>query len=386
MKHTFKSLLGFVLSAVILLQIPILSAYAVSGPVISLSDATAVPLDTVTLVVNMDENPGIMAMTFTVTYDNTAFTFNSYKIGIFNDYLIVDHPEYGYVSFVNCESRNRTYTGTIFTLFFTVNETAPAKDYKFSVKNINPRKYGDNLNGCFANNEGDKFEPVIKGGNVTVGSTCLNSGHTYSEWTVTTPPLCTEAGIKSRACIKCGHTETAEIEPKGHDFEKEWTIDRPAGNGAVGIMSRHCKNCDFTTDVVYFSNKDVKENDFENKTEAKVESKEFQPLAEIEKKNKKDGEKDKNVSNAVDRSEQEKQQSDTQKESTKIQLAEEIVSAKQHTSTSGIIYSLHRYLFGSGTRTGIITAGISAIKGAYKEISSNRLVRVVAIIALVAII
>ena len=41
--------------------------------------------------------------------------------------------------------------------------------------------------------------------------------HEWSDWTVTTAPTCTEAGVEERSCA-CGETETRETEALGHDF------------------------------------------------------------------------------------------------------------------------------------------------------------------------
>ncbi|MBP3659759.1 MAG: discoidin domain-containing protein, partial [Oscillospiraceae bacterium] len=41
--------------------------------------------------------------------------------------------------------------------------------------------------------------------------------HSWSDWTVTTEPTCTEAGVETRTC-ECGETETREVAALGHDF------------------------------------------------------------------------------------------------------------------------------------------------------------------------
>ena len=43
--------------------------------------------------------------------------------------------------------------------------------------------------------------------------------HAFGEWTVTTEPTCTEAGVETRTC-ECGETETREIEALGHDWNE----------------------------------------------------------------------------------------------------------------------------------------------------------------------
>ena len=104
----YKRAICAILSAVLFLvclAIPV-SADDVLRPVITVSSASAIPGDTIVVDISISENPGIMAMTFTVAYDKDIFAFKEYRRGILSDYLVVDHPDKGYVSFVNCESRN----------------------------------------------------------------------------------------------------------------------------------------------------------------------------------------------------------------------------------------------------------------------------------------
>ena len=42
------------------------------------------------------------------------------------------------------------------------------------------------------------------------------TGHSFGEWTVTTPATCTEDGAESRTCSACGETETRAIPATGH--------------------------------------------------------------------------------------------------------------------------------------------------------------------------
>ena len=49
--------------------------------------------------------------------------------------------------------------------------------------------------------------------------------HAFGEWTVTTEPTCTEAGVETRTC-DCGKTETREIEALGHDWNEDGVCNR----------------------------------------------------------------------------------------------------------------------------------------------------------------
>ena len=66
--------------------------------------------------------------------------------------------------------------------------------------------------------------------------------HTYNEWSVTTPPTCTESGVKTRTCSSCGKTETEIIPATGHnvviDAAKSATIT------STGLTEgSHCSVC-----------------------------------------------------------------------------------------------------------------------------------------------
>lgn len=286
MKVFFKKFLSVLFCALIFLSAFAVPSFAETGPVVTIYNTlTAVPGDTVAVEVVMSENPGIMAMTFTVSYDKNAFTFNKYTLGKWNDYTIVDHPDSGYVSFVNCEVKNRKYNATIFTLYFTVTDTAAPGEHSFKIMNINPAKHGDSLIGCFANKEHTEITPTVNNSCITIGKTCSNSGHTFSAYATAINPTCVATGIKIRSCTVCGHTETVELKEIGHFFESEWTVDTPATKETTGIMSRHCKNCSEVTDKVYFSFKDTEENNLKNEENSSIPPEDWEKLEEIDKQN-----------------------------------------------------------------------------------------------------
>lgn len=58
--------------------------------------------------------------------------------------------------------------------------------------------------------------------------------HSYGEWVVDTPAICTTAGQKKRTCTECGHVETQEIPATGHHW-----VDN--GNG-----THTCPDCGAT--------------------------------------------------------------------------------------------------------------------------------------------
>ena len=243
---------------------------------IEMPSLSAVPQDTVTLGVEMTENTGVMAMSFSIRYNKDAFTFKDFTIGVFNDYTVVPHQDSGYISVIIVEGKNKKYLGNILSVTFTVNDKAEPKKHDFTIGHIYPNKYGDTLSGCFAvstkDNKGTySVIPEITAGSVTVGETCLNTSHIFSDFKATANPTCENEGVKSRNCTRCGHIENEKIAATGHDFEEEWTIDKVATDTAAGSMSRHCKNCSKVTDVMPFFKETAKEDNFENKEDEKID-------------------------------------------------------------------------------------------------------------------
>lgn len=278
--------LAVLLCAIIFLSVFAVPSFAETSPVVTIvCTETAVPGDTVAVSVEMSNNPGIMAMTFTVSYDQDALSFTSKTLGKWNDYTIVDHPEIGYVSFVNCEMKNRKYTGTIFTLYFTVKDKAKPGEHQFKIMNINPEKHKEDLTGCFANKEHDAISVTAIGGTLTIGKTCSNAGHTFNKFKTAIEPTCIAKGLKTRSCTICGHTESEELEMTHHVYEEDWTVDVVATDEQTGIMSRHCKNCPAVTDKVYYSLEESEQNELENTEESTITSDDWEKLEEIEKEN-----------------------------------------------------------------------------------------------------
>lgn len=277
----FKALAALLL-CIIIFTVSIPLTAAAGSLKITVSNLTAVPGDEIAVAVDISENTGVMAMTFALGYDTKVLTYNGFNIGIFNDYTVVDHPDRGYVSFVNCENADRTYEGNILVMKFTVNDDAPAGLSDLTVMNVRPEEYGESMDGCFANWNGDVITPTIVNGSVTVGETCTNSGHKYGDWKVVSVPLCETEGVNNRSCIRCGHTELKNVKAVGHDFEDKWTVDTPATEGESGKMSRHCKRCEKTTDEVSFALDVPQKNDFENKGGEQVRQEQWPVLETFE--------------------------------------------------------------------------------------------------------
>ncbi len=239
-----------VLLCIILMFAVNLTVSAENRATISLSNKTAVPGDSVTIAVDIQNNPGIMAMSFCITYDSSAFEYLGYENGYISS-NVNDHPDKGHITVTNVANKNNNTDGTIISVNFKVKDTASPKKHKITIANINRDKFGENLTGCFSQFGETTVMPDVSAGSVTVGATCTNSPHFYSAWSIDIKPTCNGKGTKSRVCARCGHIEEQDIDP-AHEFETEWTVDRVATPEQDGIMSRHCKYCDAVTDKLTF--------------------------------------------------------------------------------------------------------------------------------------
>lgn len=232
-------------------------ASAATSPKITISNETALPGKEVTIDISITNNPGIMAMTFSVAYDNNQFEFVSYSKGyISNPQASMNHSDKGYIAFSILENADKTNTGNIMSLTFKIKDKAAAGKYPIKLANHYYEKNGYNLSNCFANSKQEFIIPTVTAGSITVEETCENSGHKYGGWKIITEANCTKTGKKEHTCSRCGNVETAVI-PITHSFEEEWTVDREATPTQDGIMSRHCTKCDEVTDKITFAYKEI---------------------------------------------------------------------------------------------------------------------------------
>ena len=69
--------------------------------------------------------------------------------------------------------------------------------------------------------------------------------HEFGEWEILQENSCTDAGLKTRACLNCDATEEAEIPAAGHSFG-EWVVTAEPTCTADGLQTHTCANCGAT--------------------------------------------------------------------------------------------------------------------------------------------
>lgn len=199
MKRFFALALAFVLCFSLLgvTALATESAYLYVGP------ATAGIGENVTLYVSLGNNPGIMGMQITISYDDTLLEKVSYQgIGMNGGvWTIVNNAVWD-------NGSDDTYNGTILALTFKVKDSAKVGD----VANVSV--------SCVAGNS--KGEYVSVGG--STGTVTVICNHVWDNGVVTKAHTCFEDGEKTYTCTKCGETKTEAI-PAAHDWETIWSYD-----------------------------------------------------------------------------------------------------------------------------------------------------------------
>lgn len=71
------------------------------------------------------------------------------------------------------------------------------------------------------------------------------TGHTFGEWTVTTPATCETEGQEERTCADCNETEARVIKALGHEFV-DYTYNNDATCEKDGTETAKCTRCDKT--------------------------------------------------------------------------------------------------------------------------------------------
>ena len=146
------------------------SVSANAQPVITVANVFAKQGETVKVNISIANNPGIMGMTFCVTYDADALVYEGYEEGYLTNYSVLNHTDKGEISFVNIEDADVANDGVIVTILFTAKETTELGDYEIGIVNKDPEKYGNSLHDCFSNSKEQFIVPAVNNGCVTVAN------------------------------------------------------------------------------------------------------------------------------------------------------------------------------------------------------------------------
>ena len=257
-----KKILSVFLTAFILLSIFSFTASAkeIKGGKLSVDTVSAKTGQEIEVPIHITENPGIMAITLSITYESSKLEFVSLTKGeVFSSPTYQAHSSKNIIRYVICDAADNTKNGIMTTLKFKVKSNAY---YGLSPISF---KYDS---GDFSNSKYDKILPESTAGGVEIAFNGKNCPHTgkYGEWEIIKKATCETDGQRKRICTKCQYTQNQTIEALGHEYSDKWTVDTPATPTSKGSMSRHCIRCDSCVDIVSFDYEDVKKEDINNET------------------------------------------------------------------------------------------------------------------------
>lgn len=293
------------------------SAVAAGNGSISMGSASGAQGDSVTLNVNLTNNPGLVTMTIKVSYDTSVLQLTK----VSDPQLLVGaqlNPRYNSpytISWVDGTTTvNNTKTGEIAAFTFKILDTAKVGDSTVTLQFVDSydtnyqensfsassgkvsvtckshhfgsyTKVNDNQHSrtCSACGYVETVNHSWDGGTVTKQATCKESGtkeytctacgakkaetvaktnsHSWGGYTVTKQPTCTAAGVQTRTCSVCGKTESQTVNATGHKFGA-WAQSKAPTCTEGGTQERKCSVCGATES----RNTKALGHDFENPT------------------------------------------------------------------------------------------------------------------------
>lgn len=261
-------IIGLILIVYTILPTLSVSAEIIEEGIITIGKITANTGDTVIVPITFTENPGISAITISITYNSSALDFIEDINGdVIGDCETRAHPDKNIIRLVASKRGTTNANGTLISLKFKIADNAPPQLHKIDIS------YNS---GDFCNWNLDRIMPTVVSGGVEVILSKSNCHHSsYSEWKTATVPSCLGNGAEQRICSACGHLELRDTPPIGHEFSKDFTIDKEATKTENGVMSRHCIRCNETTDEITYSLEQSEEGNFDNSFDTTIPSTDY---------------------------------------------------------------------------------------------------------------
>lgn len=161
MKTKLKSVTGFFLSLVVAISCVMISSFADEAPTVSISNASGLPGDEVTVAIDISGNPGVSAWHLEVGYDENAMAIvNSNLDGVFEGLNVGVFENPYKITYADMKLTDSTANGTVAELTFKIKDNASVGDYAVTI-NGNPKN-------AFSNSSEEKLTFALKDGTITV--------------------------------------------------------------------------------------------------------------------------------------------------------------------------------------------------------------------------
>ena len=201
-----KRFFAFVLALMLCVSLLSVTASAAESAALGLSSAQTEAGNTVTLYVSINA-PAIGGIDIGYTYDNSILELVEFA-AVSGGWTVGTHAIW------ECGSTtNGALSGTNLSLTFKVKDSAQVGD------TANVSVYAS---GYKWNEDGMSYEALAISG--AAGTVAVACNHAWNAGVVTTPATCTENGVKTYTCTKCGETKT-EVIPAAHKWSEAWSYD-----------------------------------------------------------------------------------------------------------------------------------------------------------------
>ncbi len=225
-----KKILTVLLIIAMLFGSVVPTAYAVATPTVSLSSAQGTAGETVTVTATVSNNPGIVSMYLSLTYDTTRLELISATDGkLLNEGIFGNNYKNNPFDVTwddSMATQNNTKNGTLVTFTFKIKQNAPEGDAYVKLANT----------GCIFDRDLNEVEFAFVDGIVTVEHAHVFNQKNTSAAYLKTEANCTDPAVYYYNCSVCGAkgTETFTYgSALGHLYENAWTKNE----------TQHWKDC-----------------------------------------------------------------------------------------------------------------------------------------------
>ncbi len=297
-----KKLLAAIVSVILIFSVCVQPASAAGSGSLAMTGAAGKQGDTVSVAVNLNSNPGLVSMKFTVSYGANLELQSVANSGVLGGWTTpsptISSP-YTIRWADSLAAANSVATGKILTLTFKIKDTAAVGNETVTLTfsesrdvnggkntfynttatikvNCKTHSYGayskvndsQHSRTCSVCGTAESTSHTWNAGTVDKPASCKEAGnkkytctacnaekneaiaktnnHSYGTWNETKKPACTATGTESRSCSVCNNTETRTINALGHSFTNPTVTKQPTCNEA-GIESGKCTRCGQTT-------------------------------------------------------------------------------------------------------------------------------------------
>ena len=296
-----RKIAALVISFFIIIGFCALPANAAGSGKLSATSANGKQGETVTVNVNIENNPGLITMKFTVSWGEGLELIEVSNSGLLNGWTqpspTISSP-YTLRWADSLATANNVSNGKIATLTFKINNNTNAGQKSVNItfsesRDVNGGKNsfsgatarisvtcashtfgaytkvndGTHKRVCSACGYEETKNHTWDGGTVTKQASCKESGtrhftctacgaakdetiaktnsHSWGGYKVTQNPGCTTSGTQTRTCSVCGKSETQPINATGHSMGA-WSQSKAPTCTAAGEEKRSCSKCGHT--------------------------------------------------------------------------------------------------------------------------------------------